>query len=369
MLDFTPTEEQQMLVDAINRYAENDLHANAHEMDEHSDIPDAVLQKGWEIGLLPASIPESLGGFGDYSAVTNALALEELAYGDLATALKLMTPALLAYPILFSGTDDQKARFLPLFGEPAPYPTTAALIEPGIGFDPYALRTTATRNGDHIVLNGAKAYVPNADTAEWMLVYAKDSETGQTNGFIVEKANAEGMVIGEREKLMGIRGLPTYAVQFNNVRVPAELELGGHNNTQFENLLNHMNIGLAAMATGVMRASYEYAKNYAKERVQFGKPIATKQAVAFMLAECAIEVDSTRLMVWEAAWQADSGKPLSEVTQAAYLAREYANKASVFVTDSGVQVLGGHGFIREHPVERYLRNARGIPMFTGLAIA
>jgi alkylation response protein AidB-like acyl-CoA dehydrogenase len=128
-----------------------------------------------------------------------------------------------------------------------------------------------------------------------------------------------------------------------------------------------MNLGIAAVGTGVMRASYEYALEYAKDRVQFGKPIATKQAIAFMLAECAIEVDSARLMAWEAAWQLDLDSP--EATQACYLAREYANKAGLFVADSGVQVLGGHGFIREHPVERWLRNARGLPMFTGLVYA
>ncbi len=366
MLEFIPSEEQQMLVDACKRYAINDLQANAHEMDEHSDIPDAIVQKGWELGLLPASIPEELGGFGEYSAITNVLALEELAYGDMATAFKLMTPALFAYPVLFQGTDDQKARFLPHFAEERPYPASAALIEPGISFDPFDQATTATRDGDHVVLNGLKAYVPNAADVEWLLVYARDSETGDVGGYLVEKAQVEVL---DREKLMGIRGLPTYQVRLDDVSVPADLILGGADGIDFQRLINHMNVGLAAMATGVMRASYEYAKNYAKERVQFGQPIATKQAIAFMLAECAIEVDSTRLMAWEAAWQIDSRKPVDEVTRAAYLAREYAGKAGLFVTDAGVQVLGGHGFIREHPVERWLRNARGVPMFTGLVFA
>lgn len=369
MLEFTPTDEQKMLVDAIKRYACNDLQLKAHSMDENSDIPAELIQKGWEIGLLPASIPESYGGFGEYSAVTNVLALEELAFGDLAATIKLMAPALLAYPVLFEGTDEQKARFLPLFAEGTPYPATAALMEPRITFDPFNLQTIATRDGDGVTLNGLKSYVPNAEGAEWMLVYAKDSETGKTGGYLVETAKAEGIVIQEREKLMGVRGLPTYQVKFDQVRVPNDLILGGEPGIHFERLLNHMNIGLAAVGAGIMRASYEYAVNYAKERVQFGKPIATNQAIAFMLAECAIEVDSTRLMAWEAAWQVDTEKSTDSITQAAYLAREYANKAGMFVADSGVQVLGGHGFIREHPVERWLRNARGLPMFTGLVIA
>lgn len=368
MLDFTPTEEQNMLVEAFKRYASSDLHPNAHEMDEHNQISDDLVQKGWEIGLLPASIPESLGGFGDYSAVTNVLALEELAYGDLATTFQLMAPALFAYPVMFQGTDAQKDEFLPLFLDESPYPATAALIEPHITFDPFEPKTTATRQNGAYILNGLKGYVPLAADAEWLLVYAADSESGVVGAYMVERG-AEGLIIEEREKLMGIKGLATYRVKLNDVTVSAERVLGGEEGIHFQHLINHMNIGLAAVATGVMRASYEYAREYAKERVQFGKPIATKQAIAFMLAECAIEVDSTRLMAWEAAWMIDSGKSTEEITQAAFLARDYANTASLFVTDSGVQVLGGYGFIREYPVERWLRNARGLPMFTGLVIA
>lgn len=368
MLDFTPTEEQQMLTDAIRRYALNDLQPAAHEMDEASEIPESLINKGWEIGLLPASIPESLGGFGEYSAVTNVLALEELAYGDMATALKLMTPALFAYPVMFAGTDDQKARFLPLFAEDKPFPATAALVEPRVTFDPFELKLTASRDGDGVILNGVKAYVPNLADAAWVLVYATDSETGKVGGYLVERGST-GVTIKEREKLMGVRGLPTYRVNFENVRVSADLILGGESGIDYQRLLDHMNLGTAAMGVGVMRASYDYSRDYAKDRVQFGSPIATKQAIAFMIAENAIEVDGGRLMVWEAAWQIDTGKPAAEITQAAYLARQYVEKAVLQVTDHGVQILGGHGFIREHPSERWLRNGRGIPMFTGLAIA
>ncbi len=368
MLDFTPTEEQTMLVDAIQRYATSDLQPNAHEMDENNQVRDDLVQKGWEIGLLPASIPEALGGFGEYSAVTNVLALEELAYGDLATTFQLMVPALFAYPVMFQGTEEQKNRFLPLFLDESPYPATAALIEPRISFDPNELKTTATHQNGTITLNGLKGYVPLAESAEWLLIYATNSETGDVGAYMVERGT-DGLTIEAREKLMGIQGLATYRVKLNDVKISAEQVLGGADGIQFQHMLNHMNVGLAAVATGVMRASYEYAREYAKERVQFGKPIATKQAIAFMLAECAIEVDSTRLMAWEAAWMIDNGKSTEEITQAAYLARDYANQAGLFVTDSGVQVLGGHGFIREHPVERWLRNARGLPMFTGLVMA
>jgi alkylation response protein AidB-like acyl-CoA dehydrogenase len=365
MISFTPSEEQQMLVDAIRRYAENDLQKNAHLTDEQSFIPHETILKGWEIGILPANIPDDLGGFGEYSAVTNVMAYEELAFGDLSAAIKVMVPSLFALPILWGGSEEQKAQFLPRFADEKPYPASAAFIEPKYFFDPCAMETTATRQGDSIVLNGEKAYVPLADGAEWMLVYARDTESGQTHAYLVEVKVAEGLSIVEREKLMGLRALDTYRVKLNNLKVSAHAQLA----TDFSLILDHAHLGAAAMAVGVARASHEYALSYAKQRIQFGKPIATKQAVAFMLAEGRIEVDAARLMVWEAAWQIDAGKPAAEISKAAYLAKQYADKAALFVTDSGVQTLGGHGFIREYPVERYLRNARGFAAFTGLILA
>ena len=365
-MSFAPTEEQQMLIDAINKYATNDMRKVAHDADEASELPAAVVRKGWEIGVLPASIPEQYGGMGEYSAVTNALAAEELAYGDLAIALAVMNPALLALPVLLSGTEQQKQDILPGFAEPDLPPFTAALLEPGIIFDTNAPKTTATRDGDCYLLNGVKAYVPLAEKARMTLVYARDSETGKVDGYLVD-AGTEGMTINRREKLMGIRALPTYEIGFNNAKVGAVCKLGGEEGTAYQRILDHSRVALAALAVGVARGAFEYARSYSKERVAFGVPIGTKQSIAFMLAEAAIEVDAARLMAWEAAWQLDA-EPTGDHTQASYLAKEYADKAVLSVTDSAVQVLGGHGYIREHPVERWLRNARGFTAFDGLAI-
>src|SRR5579859_211799 len=162
MLSFTPTEEQKMLVDAINKFAVNDARKVAHEADEAGSLPADVVRKGWQIGLLPAAIPEQYGGFGEYSALTNVLAAEELAYGDLSVAMAVMSPGLIGLPVLLSGTEEQKRDILPSFGEPSAPAFSAALIEPGISFDANALKTTATRDGDCYGLNGAKCYVPNA---------------------------------------------------------------------------------------------------------------------------------------------------------------------------------------------------------------
>jgi acyl-CoA dehydrogenase len=361
MVSFTPTDDQQALIDTIRRYALNDVRPIAHEADENDQLPENVIRKGWELGLIPAVIPEELGGFGDpLSALTGALALEELACGDLALAFAVMTPALVAYPLLLYGTAEQRAHLLPLFLEENPAPVTAALLEPRLLFDPCALETTATVEGDNAIISGMKAYVPLAEGAHWLLVYARDRASGRVDAYLVD-AQARGVSIEGREKLMGVRALPLYRVLFSDVTVDLDLRL----NVDYAALLARQQVALAALAVGVARGAFEYARDYAKQRVQFGKPIAQNQAIAFMLAEAAVEVDAARLLVWEAAWKIDREQ---DAAREAYLARQYADKAVLHVTDSAVQTLGGYGFIREFPVERWLRNGRGFPTFHGLAM-
>lgn len=360
MVSFTPTEDQQLLVETINRYAINDIRKTAHEHDEKSEPDLDTIKKGWQIGLIPASIPETMGGFGEMSAVTGTLASEELAFGELTTALHIMTPALFAFPLVFYGTEDQQTQYIEMFLDEDVAPATAALLEPGIGFDPYDLKTTATNDGDSIRLNGTKAFVPLAESAEVMLIYAKDSESGEVAAYIVDQS-ADGVTIEKPELLLGIRALPTYRVKFNDVSVAAAAKI----DVDYGVILNRMRLGLASMAVGVARGSHEYALDYAKGREQFGQAIAQNQSIAFMLAENAIDIDAARLMIWEAAWKIDNGQ---EATREAVLAKQFANKMVLQVTDSGVQILGGYGFIREYPAERWLRNGRGFPTFDGLTI-
>ncbi|MHB8628867.1 MAG: acyl-CoA dehydrogenase family protein [Aggregatilineales bacterium] len=366
MLSFTPSQEQTMLIDGIRDYALNEMRKVAHEADETRELPLDVVRKGWGFGLLAVGIPEAYGGLNEYSAVTNVLAAEAFAFGDLPIAMAVLAPGLVGLPVLLSGTEDQKRAALPALAEAEPPPFTAALLEPGINFDASALKTTAVRQGEQYMLNGGKCYVPLADQAQQILVYARDGETGKTDGYLVDKGTA-GLNIGEREQLMGIRALPTYHVGLSNVCVTANCKLGGDEGTRYERILSHSRVGLAAMAVGVARGAFEYARDYAKTRVQFGVPIASKQAIAFMLAEMAIEVDAARLMTWEAAWKLDQ-EPHADATAESYLAKEYADKMALYVTDCAVQILGGHGYIREHPVERWLRNARGFATFEGMAI-
>ena len=361
MYSFEPNEEQQMLMDAVGKYAANDLRPVAHDAEEGREFPKKLVSKGWELGLLQASVPESYGGFGDRSAVTGALAVEEMAFGDLAGALSVMTPSLFATPILIGGSEEQKQEYLPKIvgGEWAPY--TAALMEMSFDFDPYALKTTAKADGDQYILNGEKIFVPFAKDAEAMIVYA--NLNGVTQGFIVKKDGVGLSISEEREKLMGLNALPMYRVKLENAIAS---RFGGASGHDFELILSAMRIASAAAAVGVAKSSFEYAKNYAKERDAFGVKIAQKQAIAFMLAEMRTEIEAMRLLTWEAAWKLDNQK--EDFCTDAYFAFTGAADMAMMVTDRGVQIYGGHGYIRENPVELLMRNGRGIPMLLGLAI-
>lgn len=364
MYSFDPTEEQQMLIEAVGKYAANDLRPAAHEAEESRELPKRLVSKGWELGLLQASIPESYGGFGERSAVTGVLALEEMAFGDLAGTLAIMTPLLFATPILLAGSEEQKKEYLPKVIESNWIPYTAALIEYAFDFDPNDLRTGAKSQNNEYVLNGEKAYVPFAKDAEAILVYA--NLDGQTQGFIVPKDSTGLLINDEREKLMSLNALPLYRVKLEDVKVPALNRLGGLSGHDFETIFASMRIANSALAVGVANAAFEYAKDYAKEREAFGVKIAQKQAIAFMLAEMRTEIEASRLLTWEAAWKLDNKKEHAVIE--AYLASTGAADMAMMVTDRAVQILGGHGYIREHPVEMWMRNGRGFATFTGLAI-
>ncbi len=354
MISFEPSEEQQAIVDAVRRFAEKEVRPQAHPCDEAGRVAPALLEAAHGLGLVMSSIPEAQGGGGEKpSAVTGALIAEELAWGDLALAVAILSPTTLVIPLLEAGSESQHGKYLPAFVGERFAPGANALVEPQFGFNPRKPTARALRDGNDYVLEGTKCFVPVLDGETPILVFAREGETVQ--GFFVPR-DAPGLTIDAGERNMGLLGLPTAELRLSKVRIDVSGRLGEVEGCDFGKLLDRSRAGLAAMAVGVGRAALEYAKDYAKERTAFGVPIATKQAIAFMLAEMAIDVDSARLLVWEAAWRIDQGFDASrQVT----LARRTAADMAVRVSDCAVQILGGHGYIREHPVEQQLRNARG----------
>ncbi|MGD8633087.1 MAG: acyl-CoA dehydrogenase family protein [Anaerolineales bacterium] len=362
MYSFEPDEEQKMLIDAVTRYAENDLRPAARDAEEESQLPGELIEKGWELGLLQASVPEKYGGFGEHSAVTGVLAAEAMAWGDLAGTLAVMAPSTYVIPILIGGTEKQKEEFIPPVIEAEWKPYVGAYVEPSYDFYPLEMETKATRRDGSYILNGEKTFVPFAKDAPSFVVFA-DLE-GDTQAFVVP-ADSEGLSVGEREKWLGIHALATYPLQLDDVEVPAENRIGGDEGFNPAALIASANTAMASMAIGVSKAALDYALPYAKEREVWGTPIAQKQSIAFMLAEMAIEIESNRLLVWEAAWTLDQD---SDASREAYLALNGAADTAMMVTDRAVQILGGYGYIREYPVELWMRNGRGMATFAGLAM-
>ena len=362
MVNFKPTDEQELVRETMAGFAREVLRSAAREADEKGAVPEDVVNRGWELGLVQSGIPEQFGGYGDArSAITGALLLEELGYGDAAITLELLAPRLVTIPLALLGTDAQRAQWLPRFAGDHYVAAAAAFSEPRWDFDPTALTTRAERQGGDWVITGTKCLVPLADRADVILVYA--STPNGMGAFLVERG-ASGLKVGEREMNMGIKALATYPVALEGVRVPAASRLGG-DDTSVAPLVDASRVAVAALATGIARAAFDYARDYAKERRAFGVAIGQKQAIAFKLADMAIEIDAMRLLTWEAAWKLDRGEP---ATRECYLAKDYASRAALSVADNALQVLGGHGYIRDHLVELLLRNARGLATFDGLAI-
>jgi alkylation response protein AidB-like acyl-CoA dehydrogenase len=368
MINFELSDEQKMIRDTVAAFAAEQIRPAARLADETGVITAELVAKSWELGLVRGCVPESAGGYGDPRfAVTGAIVAEELAHGDLSFALQILAPRLLAFPLIEMGTEAQRKRYLPAFAADSFVPATAAVMEPAFDFDPADMRTAAHRTPAGYILTGAKCYVPLAADSEVILAYATsvaDRGFEGVDGFLVPR-HSSGLHISEREKNMGLKGLATFELTFDKCQVPAENRLGGEAGINFARLLSESRVAIAAMAAGVARAAFEYARDYAKERRAFGVPIATKQAIAFMLAEMAIEVDAMRLLAWEAASRLDKG---DDAVKQSYQARNYAAAAALAVADNAVQILGGHGYIREHPVEMWLRNARAFAVIEGLAI-
>ena len=362
MYSFEPTEDQQIVITAAKKLAEKDFRTRMREADDAREPAAEWPAAGMELCLLPASIPEQYGGFGEPSALTWVLAAEEMAWGDLSAALVVTAPNLTALPILHCGSEEQKTTLLSAYCEESYVAGSAALMETGLDFNPYALKTTAVLKDGKYILNGSKCNVPYADESEWMLVYA--SLDGASQGFLVKKGTS-GLRIVEREQNAGMCAFPMYSVELKDCAIPTSQRLGGDKGCDFAFLLNSSRTALAAMAVGVARASLEYSIDYAKQRTVFGEALAQRQSVAFKFAEIATDIDAARMLVWQAAWDLDNGK---DATESAYLAKNFAGDAAQAAADRALQILGGYGYTRDFPAELWLRNACGFAIMEGITI-
>jgi alkylation response protein AidB-like acyl-CoA dehydrogenase len=361
MISFAMTDEQESARAAMRGFATAAMRPQARDYDEAAQIPDAFLAQAWELGLTATQLPEAFGGYGAArSAVTNAIILEELACGDATLAVAATAPSVFGYAVADQGTDAQRAAYLPPLCGARFSVASLAVCEPTPAFDAFAPRTTAARNGTGFVLSGTKCFVPFADRAGHFLVVARHGD--RLDAFIVSR-DAAGLTISAAEKNLGLKALSAATLTFDGVRVAERDRLGGSDGADVPRLLNHCRVGTAAVLNGVARAVLEYCVPYAKERVAFGEAIARKQSIAFRLAEMHMEVESMRWMIWKAASELERGL---DATRSAHLARAYAAEKAMWIADHGVQVLGGHGFIREHPVEMWYRNARTLSVLEGL---
>ena len=361
MIDFEPSDEQQLIVETVSQFAANEMRPRARECDESGKLPLDVLQQSHELGLVANSLDETYGGGGERSALTSALIAEELAWGDLSIALAVLSPALLALPVADFGTPDQKQHWIPRFTGERFVPAALAAVEPDFGSDPFAPRTTASRDGDGWRLDGRKCLVPWIEGSEGVLVLAATDEGPRA--FVVPRDTSGMRATPERN--MGITGLPSVELELAGVRVDMDAALECDGGRNVARILHRGRVALAAAAVGVARAAFEAARDYAKERHAFGGPIAAKQAIAFKLADMAIEIDAARLLAWEAAWILDQGR---DAGREASLALQQARRVALEVSDGAVQVHGGHGYIREYLPEQHLRNARGFACFEALAL-
>ena len=368
MIHFGLSEEQEMVRDTLREFASSELREVSRACDEEGRVPEELLAKIWELGLLNSAIPEEFGGGGmPRSPITNAIVLEELGHGCTALAAAAMAPALFVHPILDFGTPQQKERYLPLFTTSSPHVASLALHEPSFAFEVTNLKTVAEVKGDGFELSGRKCLVPLAEQASHLLVIARGGTRqglDDIEAFIVPRDAAGLTLKPERQLTLGLRSLPFHELELDRVAVGPEARLGGEAGIDGRRLINQCRIASTALALGLSRAVLEFVVPYAKERVAFGQPIAQKQSIAFMLAEMQIEVNSMRWLVWKAASLLEHGL---DATRAATLAQTYVNRETMKIADNGVQVLGGHGFIREYPVEMWYRNARTLTVLDGLA--
>ena len=362
--DLTPDDDQKMILETVEEFADEILRPAARDADAAASYPQDLIAKAAELGITAINIPEDFDGIAAHrSTVTNALVAEALAYGDMGLALPILAPGGVASALTHWGSADQQATYLQEFAGANVPQACVAIAEPHALFDPTALKTTAARTPSGYRLNGVKSLVPAAADAELFIVGAQLS--GKPALFIVE-SSTQGVSV-TADPSMGIRAAALGRVELDNVSVPLSARLGGEDATDsdYSEAIALARLGWAALAVGTSHAVLDHVVPYIKERQAFGEPIAHRQAVAFMTADIAIELDGLRLITWRGASRAQQGLPFA---REAALAKRLGTDKGMQIGLDGVQLLGGHGYTKEHPVERWYRDLRVIGVAEGIVI-
>ncbi len=366
--DLTPDDDQKLIVETVNEFAEEVLRPAARAADDAAAFPSDLISKAGELGITAINVPEDFDGIAERrTTVTNALVAEALAYGDMGLALPILAPGGVASALTHWGSADQQATYLKEFaGDNVPQ-GCVAIAEPHALFDPTALKTTAVRTPSGYRLDGVKSLVPAAADAELLIVAAQLN--GRPALFIVE-TGSPGLTV-KADPSMGIRAAALGQIELNKVSVPLSARLGEEDETASESARAYSEaialsrLGWAALAVGTSHAVLDYVIPYVKEREAFGEPIARRQAVAFMCANIAIELDGLRLIMWRGASRAEQGLPFA---REAALAKRFGSDKAMQIGLDGVQLLGGHGYTKEHPVERWYRDLRAIGVAEGVVV-
>jgi alkylation response protein AidB-like acyl-CoA dehydrogenase len=366
-MDFQLTEEQRLIQDTARRIAREVVAPRAAEVDETQEYPEDYYQAFAKAGLLGMAVPEEYGGSGA-GILALCLAIEEVAKYECGAGLILVLSALPTRPIIVGGSAEQKQRWLP---GPASGAMKAAfcLSEPDVGSDAGNLKTRARRDGDDYVINGEKSWISGATVADYVTVFARTGGAGPKgiSAFVVP-TDTPGFQIVRTDRKMGVRSVPTAHISFDDCRVPAENLLGGEENRGFTHAmmtLNSVRPTVGARGIGLAEGAVMYAMEYARQRQAFGQAVADFQAIQFMFADMAIQIEAARNLVYKAAWLVDQGKFGKEYAWNLSIAKAYATEMANRVASDALQVLGAQGYMQDHPLERHYRDARQLMIVEG----
>lgn len=366
-MQFELNEEQRLIQETARRIAKERVAPRAAELDETGEYPHDIFDAFKDIGLLGLTIPQEYGGSGA-GVFSLALAVEEVAKYCCASGLILLLSALPTQPIVLGATDDQREGWLPQIAS-GEAKAAYCLTEPNAGSDASALQSRAVRDGDDYILNGEKIFISGGTVADFVVAFAKTAQDGASgvSAFIVP-TSSPGFSVARTDRKMGVRGVPTANIVFEDVRLGPELLVGGEEGRGFKHAmltLNTLRPVVGARGVGLAEGAMTYALDYARQREAFGKPISELQAIQFMFADMAIQIEAARLLVYQAAWRVDQGKYQREDAALLSIAKAYATETAVKVSSDALQILGGQGYMMDHPLERHYRDARQLMIVEG----